>query len=688
MRDRSLLGLLLFSLAAALPAEGQQPAEPAPPEQRQQIDRRAEAYQHFMLGHFYAEKYDSTARTEYATRAIEHYKRAYELDPRASEIGERLAEIYARSQRLRDAVLEAQEILQRDPDNLPARRLLARIYVRTLGNLAGAERQRELVSRAIEQYREIARRDPEDHEAVLWLGRLYQARGEDEEAERVLRGLLDRQPENERALEQWAQLLLRLGRAEEAVGRLEAVAARSPSPQVLGLLGDSFFQLQRYRDAERAFARALELDASNAHLRRALARALLMQGKSEAALEQYLRLADQEPGDADTHLRLAQIYRHLKQLEKAEEHLAHAREAAPGNLEVIYNEALLYEAQGRFEDAIRVIGGAAAALRGPAARSEDSRRTLAILYEQLGRLYLEIEDFNSAVSTFRDLAALGGQDERRGRLLIADALRRARQIEPAIQESLRALALFPGDAALETSHALLLAEKGEADEAVARLVRRLGRPATDRQIYLALAQVYERARRFREAEQAARMAESLAAEPGENEVTWFLLGAIFERQQNFARAEEYFLRVLEVNPQHAATLNYLGYMLAERGERLEEAAALVRRALEQEPNNGHYLDSLGWAYFQMERYEEAEQYLRRAVERAGREPVILSHLGDLFYRTGRIHQAAQMWERAVAEWQKVLPADFEADKLAELEQKLADLKHRLAQTPSGGVQPR
>lgn len=679
---------LLLAVLGAAPGLPAQQSIPRAQTEADVVARRAEAYQHFMLGHFYAEMYDSTARSEYATQAIEHYKRAYELDPRASEIGERLAEIYARSQRLRDAVLEAQEILQREPDNLPARRLLARIYIRTLGNLAGAERQRELVSRAIEQYREIARLDPEDYEAALWLGRLYQARGENEEAERVLRGLLERQPENDAALEQWAQLLLRLGRAEEAIGRLEAVAARSPAPQILGLLGDSFFQLQRYEESEKAFTRALELDASNANLRRALARALLMQEKSEAALEQYLRLADQEPDDAETHLRLAQIYRHLKQLEKAEEHLARARESSPGNLEVIYNEAMLYEAQGRFEDAIRVLGGAAAALRGPAARSEDSRRTLAILYEQLGRLYLEIEDFNSAVNTFRELAAFGGEDERRGRLLIANALLRARQIEPAIQESLRALALFPGDVALETSHALLLAEKGDTEQAVARLVRRLGRPATDRQVYLALAQVYERTRRFREAEQAARMAESLSGDPGENETTWFLLGAIFERQEKFDRAEEYFRRVLEVNPQHAATLNYLGYMLAERGERLEEAAALVERALEQEPHNGHYLDSLGWAYFRMERYEEAERYLRRAVERAGREPVILSHLGDLFYRTGRIQQAAQLWERAVAEWQKVLPADFEADKLAELEQKLADLKHRLAQTPSGGVQPR
>ena len=90
------------------------------------------------MGRLYEELYEASSRGEYANQAIEFYKKAYELDPRAPVIGERLAEIYFKSQRIRDAVLEAQEILKRDPDNLPARRLLAHIYVRTLGDLSGA----------------------------------------------------------------------------------------------------------------------------------------------------------------------------------------------------------------------------------------------------------------------------------------------------------------------------------------------------------------------------------------------------------------------------------------------------------------------------------------------------------------------------------------------------------------------
>src|SRR5947209_3466945 len=111
--------------------------------------KRAQSYYNFAMGRLYEELYEASSRGEYANQAIEFYKKAYELDPRAPVIGERLAEIYFKSQRIRDAVLEAQEILKRDPDNLPARRLLAHIYVRTLGDLSGAAGQRETVGRAI-----------------------------------------------------------------------------------------------------------------------------------------------------------------------------------------------------------------------------------------------------------------------------------------------------------------------------------------------------------------------------------------------------------------------------------------------------------------------------------------------------------------------------------------------------------
>jgi tetratricopeptide (TPR) repeat protein len=143
-----------------------------------------------------------------------------------------------------------------------------------------------------------------------------------------------------------------------------------------------------------------------------------------------------------------------------------------------------------------------------------------------------------------------------------------------------------------------------------------------------------------------------------------------------------------VNPRHSQALNYLGYMLADLGVRLDEAVALVKRALEEEPNNGSYLDSLGWAYFKQNKLAEAEENLLRAVERSGQQPIIREHLGDLFAKTNRMEMATQEWERALAEWQRSLPADRDARQIAALEKKLAEMKRRIARKSPPEAKPR
>src|SRR6266851_65213 len=150
---------------------------------------RAEAYYNFTMGHIYEQQYEATSRPEYATQAIEAYKKAYALDPKSPVIGERLAEMYWKAQRIHDAVAEAQEILKRDPSNLQTRRLLGRIYLRSLGDLSNSS-QADMAEKAIEQYREIYRLEPADTESALWLARLYRLRNEHDKAEEVLRGVL------------------------------------------------------------------------------------------------------------------------------------------------------------------------------------------------------------------------------------------------------------------------------------------------------------------------------------------------------------------------------------------------------------------------------------------------------------------------------------------------------------------
>jgi tetratricopeptide (TPR) repeat protein len=126
------------------------------------------------------------------------------------------------------------------------------------------------------------------------------------------------------------------------------------------------------------------------------------------------------------------------------------------------------------------------------------------------------------------------------------------------------------------------------------------------------------------------------------------------------------------------TLNYLGYMLADRGVKLEEALTLIKKAVDLDPSNGAYLDSLGWAYFRLGKYEQSEEELLKASQRIGTDPTVHDHLGDLYQKTGRLKLAAVHWERAVAEWSKTIAAEVDSDDLARVQKKLESAKMKLA----------
>lgn len=642
-------------------------------------DKHAEAYYDFTLGHYYQQQYESTSRAEDANRAIEFFKKAYAIDPASQKISEELAEIYFQSQRIRDAVLEAQSIISKDPDNLPARRLLARIYIRTLGDLSDTSGQRDTLARAAEQYREIMRLDPTDTDAALWLARLYRLQNQHDQAEVVLRALLVREPENENGVEQLTQLLLDQGKSQDAVALLKGILERAPTPRLWDMLGDAYTQVHDLPNAELAYRKAVEAQPADISYRRGLAQSLLTEEKYPQALEQYQRLAEMNADEPDNYLRLAEIYRQMKQLDKAEQNVLLAKQRAPGNLEVIYYEASIYEAEGRFDDAIRVLSDAVAGVKAQSEFTPSRRRTLAILYQQLGQLYREVGNYSAAVNTFEEMLRLGPEEDRRARVLIIDTYRAARDIQKALDAVRKALDAYPKDRDLRVTQALLYGENAQTDQAASQLRQLLDGTPADFEVQLDLGQVYQQGRRWPEAEQAVRAAEKLATDSSQKEMTGFLLGAIFERQKKFDLAEEQFRQVLKGNPRSPSALNYYGYMLADRGIRLEEATGLIQRALAEDPGNAAYQDSLGWAYFKQNKLPDSEEFLRKAAARDSHDPTILSHLGDLYSKMGKDNLAEAHWQKSADEWRRVLPGDFEPDRLAEVEQKISALKRRLAQ---------
>jgi Flp pilus assembly protein TadD len=130
-------------------------------------------------------------------------------------------------------------------------------------------------------------------------------------------------------------------------------------------------------------------------------------------------------------------------------------------------------------------------------------------------------------------------------------------------------------------------------------------------------------------------------------------------------------------------------MMADKGTRLREALKLIRKAVELEPMNGAFLDSLGWAYFKLGQYELAEENLRQAVERDQTDPTVHDHLGDLYEKTGRIRLAAQQWELSLAAFAKSAPSDVEPGEVAKVQRKLESARAKLAKQESatGAAKP-
>src|SRR6202030_921559 len=153
-----------------------------------------------------------------------------------------------------------------------------------------------------------------------------------------------------------------------------------------------------------------------------------------------------------------------------------------------------------------------------------------------------------------------------------------------------------------------LADTGELEKAVADIRTLLKGGAEDREVYLRLGIVYTRAKRWSDALEALAKAEQLSTKPDDKAYVAFLRGDLYQRQKMFDQAEAEFKRVLATSaptdPQSAATLNYLGYMNADRGVKLDESLNFIKQALSFEPNNAAYLDSLGWVYFKLGKRSE------------------------------------------------------------------------------------
>jgi tetratricopeptide (TPR) repeat protein len=148
------------------------------------------------------------------------------------------------------------------------------------------------------------------------------------------------------------------------------------------------------------------------------------------------------------------------------------------------------------------------------------------------------------------------------------------------------------------------------------------------------------------AEAAAFLEDGYQKHPDSIELM-FLQGVYLEKAGNKEACVEVMEKVIAKDPKHSSGLNYLGYLFAESGKNLDRAEELIKKALEIKPNDGYYMDSLGWVYYQRKDYPKALETLTKANELAPNEGVILEHIGDIYQATGKRERAKEYYTDAL-----------------------------------------
>lgn len=559
------------------------------------------AYYDFLVGRHL----DSNGDLEGALGAL---LRAAKLDPSSAEIQADLAGIYVRLNRTSDALKAGEQALKNDSNNITANRVMGSIYASLVQSAKpGTPGVRENAERAV-QY--LEKSDPTSTTSVqLLLGRMYVRSQAWDKAISLLTKLLDEEPGYGDAISLLVQAYEGAGRGSDAIKLLEDNP--TSSAQLSIMLAELYEGEERWAEAAAAYGRASERRPRDVELKVRWATALLSVGDTPAVEKARAVLKDVAAANP-SHVRglylLVQAERTLGNSTGAE---ATARKMISANPNSVWGQYALALVLTDRRDYKNVIATLEPIVTGWKARKDNGQGLNVVrLHEQLGLAYQGLKQHDKAIEQFAQARALAPTDIRVARL-----------------------------------EALALGENGQMDRGVTLLESTLKQDEKQPATYIALAELYLESGRL---PQALAVLDRAAGQlPGDTAVPYGV-GNLLEGRKHYAEAERVFKKLLATDPNHVQALNSLGYMLAERGERLQESVEYIKRALEIEPNNPAIIDSLGWAYFKLNQLDLAELHLRKAAAGLVTNSVIQDHLGDTLFKLGNFDEAAHAWERALA----------------------------------------
>ncbi len=591
------------------------------------------------------------------------FQSAVELDPSLSEAYTAIAELSTIDEAVRIAVLA----LKVNPDSYAAHRMLGRVYT-LKGRLTEANFDKSFVEKAITEWKEVARLDPRGSEAWAYLSELYNR--------------TNRSAEELDALNKWIGSVAPASRFEYDFYR-RATGGQDLAPEGASLrLARALLKANRDREALEVISRKIADEPESDEAVELLKQALEKTGKestaqvigslqqavyanpSNVSLVEVLAGIQSRAGMTDDAVKTLQIA--IDKLDKSEK-LSIARlqftlgdtYAETGNSK---------EAVAAYEASLKTSGV------GDGVVTDESDRFFATqVLSSIVQLHKNAQRFEEAKAAIERAREIFGKDDPFADLQLLKLLRDSGKKAEALR-TVRALRQkTPTSDEYFYQEAYILTDLGRVEEAVTMIKTKVvnkGKVATapqsvtrDINNYLTISGLYTQAKQGTKAVDAAQTALALAQSEDLKQIVLLTLATAQNEAGDFKSSEKTLRDVLEKTPDNTTALNNLGYFLAERGEKLEEALQMIQKAVKAQPENPSFLDSLGWAHFKLGNYEEAEKNLKEANRRDASSATILDHLGDVYAKQGKLDLARVVW-------QKALNLTSDNDEVAKIKAKL------------------
>lgn len=418
---------------------------------------------------------------------------------------------------------------------------------------------------------------------------------------------------------------------------------------------------REWEDAAAYFEKAIQLDHTSGRIFQHLATCYFQLGKNEKSIDYVEQLAKIKPNEFSVHYTLATLYETVGKTRDAIAEYEYARRCKTTKLDHVfladtfYRLANLYMQEGMMEKGIECYE-----------RMFDMKLVSepVKIYYEIGQKYFEKNDIKKALEYFLKVKEADPNLSFANFYLTLcyDALR---DYDNAIKEAKIFLEKEPANWVMHLALSEIYektnneSKQSEEIEKITEILEKnIEAGSKNPKEYFLLCQIYRNQRKI---EEAIAVVENMKLIPLDKETTrdvHFLLANLYYEGQRLDRAEEELRMTLKLDPDFHEANNFLGYLFIEDNRNLDEAIRLVNKALKAQPQNGAYLDSLGWAYYKKAQEVGKEDYLIMALQKLleaiqfMEEPDIYEHIGDVHYSLGNWDGAVTFWEKAQALYKK------------------------------------